>query len=68
MKSMNVGNGVPSPHIPNLTMYAMFLGSEAPVADAYTTLALGNLFCNSNAVRPVLVALPDPTGHRFLAL
>ncbi|VVC91952.1 unnamed protein product [Leptidea sinapis] len=46
----------------------MLRGSDAPVADAYTTRARGNLVCSSSAVSPVLVALPDPTGHRFLAL
>lgn len=46
----------------------MLRGSDAPVAEAYTTLAFGSLFCNSNAVRPVLVGFEDPTGQRFFAL
>jgi len=34
IKSRNSGNVVPCPHIPSLTIYAIFRGSEAPVADA----------------------------------
>ena len=67
MKSLNSGKGVPLAQIPSRTMYAMFLGSEAPVAEAYTTLALGNLVCNSSTVKPVFVGFPDPTGLKFLA-
>lgn len=43
MNSLNVLNGVPWPQSPKRTMYAIFLGSDAPVADAYTTRAFGNL-------------------------
>ncbi|KAG8237955.1 hypothetical protein J437_LFUL016300 [Ladona fulva] len=68
MKSVNSRKGVPSPQIPSLVMYAIFFGSEAPVAEAYTTRARGSLFCNSKTVRPVLVGLDDPVGHKFLAL
>lgn len=67
MKSVKSLNGVPWPHMPSLTMYAIFLGSLAPVADAYTTLALGNLFCSSKTVKPVFVGLLEPTGHKFFA-
>lgn len=99
MNSVNVLNGVPCPQRPKRTIYAIFRGSDAPVADAYTTRAFGNLksfrgfykftyfffffvancnlqytffstnrFCNSSAVKPVLVGLLDPVGHRFFAL
>lgn len=43
MKSLNVLNGVPWPQRPKRTMYAIFRGSDAPVADAYTTRAFGKL-------------------------
>lgn len=47
----------------------MFLGSEAPVADAYTIRAFGNLFWISSTARPVLVGFPDPEeGNKFFAL
>lgn len=68
IKSLNSRKGVPSPQIPNLVMYAMFFGSEAPVADAYITRALGSLFCNSSTVSPVLVGFEEPVGHKFFAL
>lgn len=68
IKSGNLINGVPGPHIPKRTIYAILRGSDAPVADAYTTLAFGNLFCKSNTVKPVFVGLLEPTGHKFLAL
>lgn len=67
MKSVNSGNGVPFPQIPKRTMYAMFFGSEAPVAEAYTTRAFGSLVCSSSTVRPVFVGFPEPTGLKFLA-
>lgn len=40
----------------------------SPVALAYTTRALGSLFCSSNTASPVLVGLDEPMGHTFLAL
>ena len=59
--------GVPGPHSPNLVMYAMFFGSLAPVALAYTTLALGSNLWISKTTWPVLVGFEPPVGTKFLA-
>ena len=66
-KASKFGNGDPGPQMPSRTMYAMCFGSEAPVAEAYTILALGSLCCSSSTVNPVFVGFPAPVGHRFLA-
>lgn len=62
MKSWKSLNWVPGPQMPRRDMYAMLRGSEAPVALQYTTQALGNFFCNSRTVKPVLLGLVAPLG------
>ena len=56
------------PHSPNLSMYPKCFGSDAPVAEQYTTLARGRAVCNFNTACPVLVGLPPLPPNRFLAL
>lgn len=45
-----------------------FIHFDAPVALAYTTRALGSLFCSSKTASPVFVGLDDPIGQTFFAL
>lgn len=49
---------VEKPHVPSRIMYARLLGSEAPVADEYKTLALGKFSCSLRIAFPVWVDLP----------
>ena len=46
----------------------MFLGSDAPVAEQYKTLALGRLACSSCTASPVREACIPACGIKFLLL
>lgn len=46
------------PQVPKRIMYARLFGSEAPVADEYSTLAFGKFSCNFRMAFPVCVDFP----------
>ena len=55
------------PKVPRRLMYPRLDGSDAPVAEQYTTRALGRAACSATTTSAVWEGLPL-VGSRFLAL
>jgi hypothetical protein len=71
MLSMNASksaNAEPVPQSPMRSMYAMWPTSETPVAEQYTTRAMGNARWSSMTAAATFVLWPSLPGTKFFAL
>ena len=68
MKSSALSKSRCAPQSPRRLMYAMFRGSDAPVAEQYTTRAFGSISCSSWTVAPVLLGSAPSAATAFFAL